>query len=105
MHLDDTIVAIATPTGRGGIGVVRLSGPGATSIAVPMLRQAHTDGLQPNRAQYKPTHRRSGSHLLCQATLLHHRRRSRDFLSRLTYRPSTRSRDGDTGWGPPRRAR
>ena len=26
---DDTIVAIATPPGRGGIGVVRLSGPDA----------------------------------------------------------------------------
>lgn len=30
---DDTIVAIATPPGRGGIGVVRLSGPDATRIA------------------------------------------------------------------------
>lgn len=29
----DTIVAIATPPGRGGIGVVRLSGPGAPAIA------------------------------------------------------------------------
>lgn len=29
----DTIVAIATPPGRGGIGVVRLSGPDARSIA------------------------------------------------------------------------
>ncbi|MEO6235664.1 MAG: tRNA uridine-5-carboxymethylaminomethyl(34) synthesis GTPase MnmE [Vicinamibacterales bacterium] len=29
----DTIVAIATPPGRGGIGVVRLSGPQAVSIA------------------------------------------------------------------------
>jgi tRNA modification GTPase len=29
---DDTIVAIATPLGRGGIGVVRLSGPGAGAI-------------------------------------------------------------------------
>ncbi|HEY4899966.1 MAG TPA: hypothetical protein VIH91_04020, partial [Terriglobales bacterium] len=38
MHLDDTIVAIATPPGRGGIGVVRLSGPEATSIARPLLR-------------------------------------------------------------------
>lgn len=28
----DTIVAIATPLGRGGIGVVRLSGPSATAI-------------------------------------------------------------------------
>jgi tRNA modification GTPase len=39
---DDTIVAIATPSGRGGIGVVRISGPSATDIAVQVLtrRQA-----------------------------------------------------------------
>lgn len=30
---DDTIVAVATPPGRGGIGVVRLSGPDAPAIA------------------------------------------------------------------------
>jgi tRNA modification GTPase len=30
---DDTIVAIATPPGRGGLGVVRLSGPTAPAIA------------------------------------------------------------------------
>jgi tRNA modification GTPase len=41
MHLDDTIVAIATASGRGGIGVVRLSGPEARDIARPMLRLAH----------------------------------------------------------------
>ncbi|MGC2108037.1 MAG: tRNA uridine-5-carboxymethylaminomethyl(34) synthesis GTPase MnmE [Candidatus Korobacteraceae bacterium] len=41
MHLDDTIVAIATPPGRGGIGVVRLSGSDARNIALPMLRLAH----------------------------------------------------------------
>jgi tRNA modification GTPase len=41
MHLDDTIVAIATPPGRGGIGVVRLSGVEARNIARPMLRLAH----------------------------------------------------------------
>ena len=41
MHLDDTIVAIATPAGRGGIGVVRLSGPEARTIAEPMLRLKH----------------------------------------------------------------
>src|SRR5450631_2195075 len=52
MHLDDTIVAIATPPGRGGIGVVRLSGPEATSIARPMLRLAHSEDLQPNRAHF-----------------------------------------------------
>ena len=35
----DTIVAISTPPGRGGIGIVRLSGPEAASIAA-QLRDA-----------------------------------------------------------------
>ncbi len=48
MNLDDTIVAIATPPGRGGIGVVRLAGPTAREIAGPMLRLKHD--LQPGRA-------------------------------------------------------
>ncbi len=33
----DTIVAIATPPGRGGIGVVRLSGPGALAVSRQLL--------------------------------------------------------------------
>jgi tRNA modification GTPase len=41
MNLDDTIVAIATPPGRGGIGVVRLAGPEARAIVGPMLRLKH----------------------------------------------------------------
>ena len=48
MNLDDTIVAIATPSGRGGIGVVRLAGPEARQIALPMLRLKHD--LEPGRA-------------------------------------------------------
>src|ERR1700674_4044441 len=48
MNLDDTIVAIATPTGRGGIGVVRLAGARALEIAAPMLRLKHE--LEPGRA-------------------------------------------------------
>jgi tRNA modification GTPase len=48
MNLDDTIVAIATPPGRGGIGVVRLAGPDARIIAAPMLRLTHP--LEPGRA-------------------------------------------------------
>jgi len=47
MYLDDTVVAVATPPGRGGIGVVRLSGPEATKIALPMLQLGHE--LQTNR--------------------------------------------------------
>jgi tRNA modification GTPase len=52
MNLDDTIVAIATPPGRGGIGVVRLSGSEATTIARPLLRLSHVEELQPNRAHF-----------------------------------------------------
>ena len=37
----DTIVAISTPPGRGGIGIVRLSGPAARSIAEPLLKLRH----------------------------------------------------------------
>ena len=47
MNLDDTIVAIATPPGRGGIGVVRLAGPAARAIAHTMLRRTRV--LEPNR--------------------------------------------------------
>lgn len=41
MHLDDTIVAVSTPPGRGGIGVVRLSGAKARQIVTPLLRLKH----------------------------------------------------------------
>ena len=44
----DTIVAIATPPGRGGIGVVRLSGPGALQIAQQLI--AHDGELAPRHA-------------------------------------------------------
>ena len=37
----DTIVAISTPVGRGGIGVVRLSGPRAQEIVAPLVRLRH----------------------------------------------------------------
>ena len=48
MNLDDTIVAVATPPGRGGIGVIRLAGPNAREIALPMLRLKHE--LEPGKA-------------------------------------------------------
>ncbi len=35
---NETIAAISTPPGRGGIGIVRLSGPQAASIAVQLVR-------------------------------------------------------------------
>ena len=50
MNLDDTIVAIATPPGRGGIGVLRLAGPDAKKIALPMLRLKRD--LEPGHAVF-----------------------------------------------------
>jgi tRNA modification GTPase len=44
----DTIVAIATPPGRGGIGVVRVSGPEAHPIARALI--THRADLQPRYA-------------------------------------------------------
>ena len=35
---NDTIAAVSTPPGRGGIGIVRLSGPDAASIAAQLVR-------------------------------------------------------------------
>jgi tRNA modification GTPase len=50
VNLDETIVAIATPAGRGGIGMVRLAGPEARKIAAPMLRLKYE--LEPGRAVF-----------------------------------------------------
>ena len=44
----DTIVAVATPPGRGGIGVVRLSGPDARRVAASIVD--HAGDLEPRRA-------------------------------------------------------
>jgi tRNA modification GTPase len=44
---DDTIVAVATPPGRGGLGVVRLSGPDAQTLAISLL-----DHSTPLRARH-----------------------------------------------------
>ncbi len=44
----DTIVAIATPPGRGSIGIVRFSGPAALAIAQQLI--THHGALEPRRA-------------------------------------------------------
>ncbi|HEC18210.1 MAG TPA: tRNA uridine-5-carboxymethylaminomethyl(34) synthesis GTPase MnmE, partial [Gammaproteobacteria bacterium] len=46
--LQETIAALATPPGRGGVGIIRVSGPLAGDIARHML-----GGLPaPRRAEY-----------------------------------------------------
>ena len=53
MHDTDTIVAIATPPGRGGVGIVRVSGPAALAIGTAIT------GVQapaPRYARYSHFH-------------------------------------------------
>jgi tRNA modification GTPase len=45
--LDDTIAAISTPLGQGGIGLVRMSGPDALSIARRLFRPSRGSGDGP----------------------------------------------------------
>jgi tRNA modification GTPase len=53
MSLDDTIAAIATPLGEGGLAVVRLSGADSFAIADKSFRPAGKNSLKPSVA---PTH-------------------------------------------------
>ena len=46
----DTIVAISTPPGHGGIGIVRLSGPASRAIAEPLLKLRNP--LAPAQARF-----------------------------------------------------
>src|SRR3990167_3818221 len=53
-NLDDTIVAISTPVGQGGIGVVRLSGNDALAIADKMF--VARDKQEPSRMKSFTVH-------------------------------------------------
>ncbi len=52
--LDDTIVALSTPLGVGGIGIVRLSGPASREIALRLFRPS--DRAARPLAPYRLTH-------------------------------------------------
>ena len=45
--LSETIAAIATPAGEGGIGIVRLSGPGALTILAKVFQPKNRKTGQP----------------------------------------------------------
>jgi tRNA modification GTPase len=55
---DDTIVAIATPPGRGGLGVVRVSGPDAVRVAQRLT--GRTRPLVPRHATLAKTRAEAG---------------------------------------------
>jgi tRNA modification GTPase len=72
---DDTIVAIATPAGRGGIGVVRISGPSAVDVANALLQLdaplrpryatfARTKGDQVVATYFPAPHSYTGEHVV-----------------------------------------
>ncbi|MCX7121937.1 MAG: tRNA uridine-5-carboxymethylaminomethyl(34) synthesis GTPase MnmE [Gammaproteobacteria bacterium] len=50
--LFDTVTAIATPSGRGGVGIVRLSGKNAKEIAFKIIQKPSTFYIEPRHAQF-----------------------------------------------------
>ena len=52
MFLGDTIAAISTPPGRGGIGVLRLSGPRALETANAIFHSESPSPIEPSRARF-----------------------------------------------------
>jgi len=55
---EDTIVAIATPPGRGGIGIVRISGPRAADLAARLT--THQGAFEPRHATLTVVRRGDG---------------------------------------------
>src|SRR3954465_10813771 len=56
MLLDDTIAAIATPLGEGGLAMLRISGPQALVIADNCFRPAGKSALKPSQAAIHTIH-------------------------------------------------
>ena len=52
MYVEDTIAAIATPVGCGGIGIIRVSGPDASHIAEQVFLKKGSGGLDSHRFYY-----------------------------------------------------
>lgn len=52
MYIHDTIAAISTPLGEGGIGIIRVSGSQAVAIAEQLFRRNRNGGLSSHRFYY-----------------------------------------------------
>jgi tRNA modification GTPase len=52
MYVKDTIAAISTPVGEGGIGIIRVSGDAAPHVATQLFRGTTNGGLQSHRFYY-----------------------------------------------------
>ena len=96
MYIDDTIAAIATPPGIGGVGIIRVSGKNSFPIVNSLFKSAVTVPLmdRPNRTiQYgtivNPATNKTIDEVL--ATFLHGGRCGRDSVSRRYCAGSTNS--------------
>ncbi|HEY6839344.1 MAG TPA: GTPase, partial [Geobacteraceae bacterium] len=52
MYVEDTIAAISTPAGEGGIGIIRVSGHGAEAVVTALVASQRNGGLESHRFYY-----------------------------------------------------
>ena len=108
---DDTIVAIATPPGRGGIGVVRISGPRPPrsrrrfSTRPARIRAATRDVHRGRASTARSGARRSRRDVLSRTAFIHRRGRRRDQRPRQSRRAARHRRARDRRRRAARRAR
>jgi len=69
--LEDTIAAISTPPGEGGIGIVRISGPSAMPIAAALFRPASGNGVAKGRGRVQYGHVVTAQGAIVDEVLLH----------------------------------
>lgn len=67
MYVHDTIAAISTPVGEGGIGIIRISGPQALIIGRKVFIKKNDGGFTSHRFYYGAIHNPDTGHLLDEA--------------------------------------
>ncbi len=70
MYHKDTIAAISTPLGEGGIGIVRVSGPSAEDVGHAVFSRIPGGGFQSHRFYYGNVRDRDNGYLLDEALLV-----------------------------------
>ena len=84
-NLDDTIAAISTPIGKGGIGIIRVSGKNALAIADRVF--VPKDGQKPSNYKTYTVH--YGWIVKSSRSAVHSPRIRKKKLSTMDYRPAT----------------
>ena len=60
MRISDTVAAISTPKGKGGIAVIRISGEGTAALADKIFKSKQSPVATPRRAVLGKICRQSG---------------------------------------------